>query len=148
MRDQRTRNIEPTAAAIVAREQARAKREKHEAALLQQIRAARLPEPTREYRFDPARRSRLDFAWKGVLFFGCEHHACELTEHPIHSLAVEVEGVSAEGGRHQRIGGFLADAEKYMAATLAGFLVLRVTPRQVQSGAALRAIEALLGREG
>ena len=62
----------------------------------------------REFRFSPPRRWRFDFAW------------------PDHRVAVEIEGVTRDGSRHQRIAGFLKDAEKYEAAQLAGWTVYRV----------------------
>lgn len=62
----------------------------------------------REYKFHAKRRWRFDFAW------------------PRQRFAVEIEGVTHDGGRHQRIKGFEADAEKYEAAMLAGWCVYRV----------------------
>jgi very-short-patch-repair endonuclease len=64
-----------------------------------------------EYQFHPTRRWRFDFAW------------------PDHRLSLEVEGGVWSGGRHTRGAGFVADCEKYNAATLAGWRVLRVVPR-------------------
>lgn len=75
-----------------------------------------LREPTREFRFDPVRRWRLDFAWEPEL------------------VALEVEGGIWTGGRHTRGAGFLADIEKYNAATLAGWSVFRATPQQIAGG--------------
>ena len=122
----------PTIREYVAREQARARRERWEQLLLSQIRALKLPEPEREYRFAD-RRWRLDFAWPTAILA------------PGHwRLAVEVEGITPAGGRHQRMRGFEEDAAKYLAAAVLGWLVLRVTPRQVKNGDAVRAIEALL----
>ena len=70
---------------------------------------AGLPDPVCEYRFHATRRWRFDFAWPDRLF------------------AVEIEGISPDGGgRHQRLPGFLADAEKHEAALLAGWRVYRV----------------------
>lgn len=77
------------------------------AALL--IRSAGLPEPEREYRFAPPRRWRFDFAW------------------PERRVAVEVEGGGWVRGRHHRPGGFTKDCEKYNAAVLRGWRVLRYT---------------------
>ena len=54
------------------------------------------------------RRWRFDFAWIEQ------------------KVAVEIEGLTQQGGRHQRIGGFLDDAEKYEMALLLGWSVYRV----------------------
>lgn len=83
------------------------------------IRATRLPDPEREYRFDDKRRWRFDFAW------------------PDRKIAVEVEGGTWGGGRHTTGAGFKADCEKYAAAQLAGWIVLRVTTDHVVSGEAI-----------
>ena len=90
------------------------------------VRADGLPAPEREYRFHPERRWRFDFAW------------------PDRKLAVEIEGGQWVLGRHQRPDGFEKDCEKYNAAALAGWRVLRFTGRQVKSLEALRVVgEAL-----
>lgn len=83
------------------------------------MQAAGLPEPLTEYRFDPKRRWRADFAW------------------PERMLLVEVEGAVWVQGRHQRPQGFLKDAEKYNEAALGGWRVLRVTGDHIKSGEAL-----------
>ncbi len=85
-----------------------------------------LPEPEREYRFDPVRLWRLDFAW------------------PAFHLAVEIEGLTYAGGRHQRIAGFQADEDKYNAAQLAGWTMLRFSGRAIRSAFAVRAIQVAL----
>ena len=85
--------------------------------------AANVPKPEREYRFDPSRRWRFDFAW------------------PPQKLAVEIEGGTFSGGRHTRGSGFEADAEKYAEAVLAGWRVLRVSTAMVTDGRALRLVE-------
>ena len=72
-----------------------------------------LPEPTLEYRFDAKRRWRFDYAW------------------PAQKVALEVEGGVFTRGRHTRGAGFLKDIDKYNAATLAGWKVLRVTPKEL-----------------
>lgn len=89
----------------------------------------------REYRFHEKRRWRFDFA------------------DPEAMVAVEVEGVTFVGqgkntrlgGRHVTPTGFHADAEKYAEAVAAGWRVLRVTPKMVKSGDALRYVERALG---
>jgi very-short-patch-repair endonuclease len=94
--------------------------------LLLHLRAAGLPEPIREYRFHPSRRWRFDFAWPAAM------------------LAVEVEGGSWTYGRHVRAKGFEADCEKYNAAVLLGWRLLRFTPAMVEDGTAIYAIEQAL----
>jgi very-short-patch-repair endonuclease len=83
------------------------------------VRAAKLPEPQREYRFDPSRRWKFDFAW------------------PNWQVAVECEGGIWTHGRHTRGSGFEADCEKYNTATVQGWRVLRFTSGIIQSGAAI-----------
>ena len=78
-----------------------------------------LPVATREHRFHPKRKWRLDLSW------------------PLSKLAVEVEGGVWTRGRHTRPRGFLNDIEKYNALTLLGWSLLRVTPKQVKTGEAL-----------
>ncbi|WP_238538040.1 endonuclease domain-containing protein [Paraburkholderia atlantica] len=93
------------------------------------VRADKLPAPAREYQFDPARKWRFDFAWTD------------------RRLAVEVEGGIHSGGRHTRGAGFEADARKYLAATLAGWSVVRVTGKMVRDGSAIAAVRELLARQ-
>ena len=83
----------------------------------------------REFRFDAARRWRLDFALLG--------QKAQL-------FAVEVEGGTWSGGRHVRGKGFAEDCAKYNAAGLHGWTVLRVTSEMVRNGAALRLVEKAL----
>lgn len=99
-----------------------------EATLALHVRAEGLLPPEREYRFHDQRAWRADFAW------------------PELRLLVEVEGLTAAGGRHQRIAGYTADLEKYNAAALAGWRVLRFTPRQVARGDAIRILCGVVPR--
>jgi very-short-patch-repair endonuclease len=89
--------------------------------LISQLHAAGLPEPEVEFKFDAKRGWRFDFAW------------------PDAKVAVEVEGGTQlqGGGRHNRAQGYEKDCEKYNAAAIAGWLVLRFTTRQVANGKAL-----------
>ena len=91
--------------------------------LLLQIRILELPEPEREYRFHPTRKWRFDFAY------------------PERMLAIEIEGGTYSGGRHTRGQGFENDCEKYNAATLMGWRVLRYTAKMIESGEAINQIE-------
>jgi len=71
----------------------------------------------REYLVAPPRKWRLDFAWPAAM------------------IAVEIEGGIHEGasrGRHMRQEGFAADCEKYNAAALMGWRILRLTPDMIQ----------------
>lgn len=91
-----------------------------------QVEAAGLPIPVREYRFAKPRRWRFDFAW------------------PDERLAVECEGGVYSRGRHVRPSGFKADAEKYNAAAMLGWTVLRYTAESIEDGTAIAAIRAML----
>jgi very-short-patch-repair endonuclease len=119
---------EASPAEIWAREEAAARRRGLEDRLAQHIKAWGLPTPEREYRFDPVRLWRFDFSW------------------PSFMVAAEVEGLTPQGGRHQRLSGFQRDAEKYTAAALAGWTVLRFTAGMVRSAYAVRAIQTALER--
>ena len=92
-----------------------------------QLRILRVPKPVTEHRFHPVRGWRFDFAW------------------PAELLAVEVEGITAQGGRHQTASGFRKDCEKYNAAALLGWRLLRYVDQQIRSWAAAREIAAALG---
>ena len=82
----------------------------------------------REVRIIPERRWRADFGFPGT------------------RILLEIEGGVWTGGRHTTGAGFIRDAEKYNAAAMAGYTVLRVTTAQVESGEALTLVEKALGR--
>lgn len=90
------------------------------------IRASKLPDPVREYRFHPVRRFRFDFCW------------------PDRLLAVEVDGGSWVNGRHSRGTGIDSDCEKFALAMLDGWRVLRVTGTHIKSGQAIQWISRAL----
>ena len=75
--------------------------------------AAGGPELQREYRFAPPRRRRADFARTQA------------------RLLIEIEGGLRKRGRHLTPRGFAADAEKYPAATLQGWTVVRLVSMQL-----------------
>ena len=82
--------------------------------------------PVREYAFAKPRRWRFDFAWPDAM------------------LAVEIEGGLYSNGRHSRGKGYEADMEKYNAATLKGWRILRFSPAMVTNGTAINLVlEAL-----
>jgi len=101
---------------------------------------AGLPPPGFEFRIEALkpRRWRYDIAW------------------PDHYVLVEVEGgvwpsLQASGkkvrGRHVQPQGFLDDMEKYNAAQLVGYQVLRYTPTQILLMDTIREIHTLLERK-
>jgi very-short-patch-repair endonuclease len=100
-----------------------------EEALAFQIRAVRIPQPEREYRFAPPRRWRFDMAW------------------PDQMVAVECEGGVWTRGRHTRGAGFVADCEKYNMAALQGWKVLRFTAEHIHRGDAVTLVARALGVE-
>jgi len=99
-----------------------------EAMLLLQIIDAQLSNPEEEYRFDPSRKWRFDFAY------------------PDKKIAIEVEGGVFQQGRHTRGKGFTADCEKYNRATELGWSVYRYTTQHVKNGEAIQQLNRILGK--
>jgi hypothetical protein len=89
--------------------------------LLQQIRAVRLPIPTREFRFDSTRRWLMDLAWIPDMIF------------------VECDGGEWVQGRRRH--GGATDTEKFNAAVLAGWVGFRFVGSQVRNGYAISILE-------
>lgn len=82
--------------------------------------------PTSEYRFHKTRKWRFDYAW------------------PHAKVALEIEGGVWSGGRHTRGKGFLGDMEKYNAAAVAGWTVIRCTPDGLMSATTLAMLREVL----
>ncbi|MDI1225176.1 DUF559 domain-containing protein [Acinetobacter sp.] len=80
-----------------------------------------------EYKFHPKRKWRADFHIVGK------------------KILVEVEGGIWSNGRHTRGKGYIGDMEKYNAAVVMGYQVLRFTTEQVNSGLAVQQIETMVG---
>jgi very-short-patch-repair endonuclease len=80
-----------------------------------------------EYKFHPKRKWRADFHIVG------------------NNILVEVEGGVWSGGRHTRGNGYIGDMEKYNAAVVMGYQVLRFSTEQVKSGLAVQQIEMMVG---
>ena len=97
-----------------------------EAVMAWHIKAAKLPEPEREYRFHAKRKWRADFAW------------------PAQKVILECEGGIWSGGRHTTATGFILDAEKYNTATAEGWRVFRVAECHIKSGQAIQWVAAAL----
>lgn len=86
------------------------------------------PELEREFRFHPERKWRADFA------------------HIESRTLIEIEGGIYVQGRHNRAAGFIADAEKYLEAFLAGWAVVRLTSAQISTPTVERLIAAVRAR--
>lgn len=80
-----------------------------------------------EFYFHPKRKWRADF------------HLIDK------KILVEIEGGIWSGGRHTRGKGYIGDMEKYNAATMMGFQVIRFSTDQVKSGHAIQQIEKMVG---
>lgn len=82
-----------------------------------------------EFKFHPKRKWKADFHLVGKM------------------ILVEVEGgIWMEGGgRHTRGKGYIGDMEKYNAATMMGYQVIRFSTEQVKSGLAIEQILKLIG---
>ena len=79
----------------------------------------------REFRFDPVRRWRFDFA------------------HEPSRVAIEINGGVWSNGRHVRGAGYLRDREKMNAAQAAGWRVFELGTGQVTVNNVQRIIEAI-----
>lgn len=89
-----------------------------------------IPSPVAEYRFEPSRRWRADFAW------------------PDSRVMVELEGAVWAGGRHTRGAGFEGDCAKYNRAAELGWRVFRYTAGMLKADPAFvvsQVVGAVLG---
>jgi hypothetical protein len=89
-------------------------------------RAYGIAEPVREHVFAAPRKWRFDYAW------------------PSQRVALEVEGGVWTGGRHISATGFLKDIEKYNAAAVRGWRVVRCTPKTLLLPATFEMLKALV----
>lgn len=83
---------------------------------------------TREFKFHPQRKWQADF---------------RIDDMPI---LVEVEGGVFSNGRHTRGEGYTKDCEKYSAAAVNGWFVIRGTTEQIKEGLVIQWIEKLIER--
>ncbi len=94
-----------------------------------------LPRPVPEYKFDPSRKWRFDYAWPKRTKQG--HFV-------VGGVALEIEGGVWTKGRHTRGKGFIKDMEKYNAAALAGWKLLRCTPQDVEDESIFKLLKRAL----
>lgn len=105
----------------------RPKVSKGEALLENHLNALKIPF-TKEFRFHPDRKWQADF---------------RIDDMPI---LVEVEGGVFSNGRHTRGEGYTKDCEKYSAAAVNGWFVIRGTTAQIKAGLVIQWIEKLIER--
>jgi len=84
-----------------------------------------LPSKT-EYQFHPTRKWAFDFAV------------------PALKVAFEYEGIFSKKSRHTTVSGYTGDIEKYNAAAIDGWAVIRATAATMKSGTALIDLEMAL----
>jgi len=102
-----------------------------------QIRANALPPPAPEYRFAAMSVGGTGAGVKARLAAAFLHDWRFDMAWPAFMLAVEMDGGGFVGGRHGRGLGIEKDCEKYSAAAVLGWRLVRCTPRQVKSGQAV-----------
>lgn len=74
------------------------------------------PDAVAEFKFHDTRKWRADFAI------------------PSAKILIEIEGGVFTGGRHTRGAGMIGDMEKYNAAAIMGYFVLRFVPTDIRTG--------------
>lgn len=104
-------------------------KKQEQARIRRHFRTKGLPGAETEFEFHPDRKWRFDVAW------------------PEHRVALEVEGGVWTGGRHTRGAGFLADVEKYNAAAVLGWRLLRTVPSDLFFDATADLIRAAIDFE-
>ena len=102
--------------------------------LLFDLKTEKIPEPVTEHAFHPRRKWRFDAAY------------------PEEKIAIEVEGGTGwkrDGtSRHLTPSGFAGDVEKYNAAAILGWTLLRFTPAMLRDGTAVELIGRALNTRG
>ncbi len=98
--------------------------------LLFDLRNEKIPEPVTEHYFHPARKWRFDAAYVEE------------------KIAIEVEGGTGwkrdAPSRHLTPSGFQGDVDKYNAAAILGWALLRFTPAMLRDGTAIETIRRAL----
>jgi hypothetical protein len=102
----------------------------HGTPLLLQLKAAKLPTPELEVVFAPDRKWAFDYAWRPWM------------------IALEVEGGVFVKSRHTSGLGYTNDCEKYNAAAILGWLLIRATTAMVDDGRAIDALRAAFSARG
>ncbi len=93
-------------------------------------RAHDIEAPIPEYQFAyPERKWAVDYLFAGL-------------------VALEIEGGVWQQGRHTRGQGFLDDIEKYNELAIRGFMLIRCTPEDIQTGAVFPLIKRAIAAIG
>lgn len=95
--------------------------------LIQKLTMNGLPLPIREFKFHEKRMWKADFYW---------HQHC---------LMLEAEGMIWTGGRHTHPVGYLEDMQKYNAAAVLGYRLLRVPTYQLSADSTIELLKEALG---
>lgn len=109
--------------------------------MLGYLRGVGLPEPEQQYRFDPSRRWRIDFAWPAVMLAVELDGGTQGRPVTCHQCGCRVRAMKKGGklGRELRIGGghsrgdsHRAQYEKQNALIRAGWVLLRYDSQQLR----------------
>lgn len=83
----------------------------------QLLKQEKMPVPEAEFKFHPTRKWRFDYAY------------------PKLKIGIECDGAVWSQGRHTRGSGYIKDMEKFNAAAILGWRILKYTPDQLGSNA-------------
>lgn len=97
-----------------------------ETAFFQILRKNNLPIPVKEFKFHPTRKWRFDYAFTDI------------------KVALELEGGIWIQGRHTRPKGYKNDMEKYTEASILGWRVLRIEPKDLLSNSTIEMLKRTL----
>ena len=107
-----------------------------EATLALEIRACKLLPPVTELKFHPTRRWRFDFAWPDLMLAVEAESGAEM-----HGRRTKAGRVMKSG--HLTVKGFRSDCDKYNAAAMLGWRVLRFTGAMIKDGTAVKLLKEL-----
>lgn len=115
-------------------------RDLQQSAFIALCRSWYLPDPVPEYQFHAKRKWKFDWAWPTW-----EKVALEI-EGGIYGTGKPCPKCKRRGpGGHSSVTGVLRDIEKYNAATVFGWRVLRCTPQQIDDGTVFGIVKEIWG---
>ena len=134
----------PSPAQVLAKERAKAEREK----LIAKAEFALQCDPDvahtweTEYQFDPTRKWRFDIAWVDT-----RPSLPHAPTDPGPGVALEIHGGVYSNGRHTRGKGFRNDRIKMAEAQLQGWIVIEATSDMIDDGTMIDLVKRALGAE-